>query len=45
MVKGVPLEAPWNAKNARALDAQTLGGWISSWWNVPNAAADKTPQC
>jgi monoamine oxidase len=35
----LPLEAPWEARDARALDAQTLGDWISSWVNVPSPTA------
>lgn len=41
MVKRVPLEEPWKTPNARSLDAQTLGAWIDSGWNVPTATARK----
>jgi monoamine oxidase len=39
MVKRVPLDAPWHTSRARRLDSRTLGGWLSSWWNVPSATA------
>jgi monoamine oxidase len=32
-------ERPWEAPDARTLDAQTLGEWISSEWNVPDPKA------
>jgi monoamine oxidase len=35
----LPLDAPWEAKPAAELDAQTLGGWISSDLNVPSDRA------
>jgi monoamine oxidase len=31
----VPIDKPWEAPDAEKLDAQTLGEWISSEWNVP----------
>ncbi|HET6230618.1 MAG TPA: FAD-dependent oxidoreductase [Longimicrobiaceae bacterium] len=39
MAAGLPLDRPWDAPGARELDAQTLEGWISSWWNVPSERA------
>lgn len=39
MIRRVPLEAPWEARRAAALDARTLGAWISSPRNVPTEAA------
>jgi monoamine oxidase len=41
MVKRLPLDEPWTASGARALDAQTLGAWFGSPWNVPSATARK----
>jgi monoamine oxidase len=41
MVKRLPLDAPWTAADARALDSRTLGAWIHSRWNVPSATARK----
>jgi monoamine oxidase len=41
MVKRLPIEAPWKASGARALDSQTLGAWLGSRWNVPSATARK----
>jgi monoamine oxidase len=41
MVKRLPLDEPWKASGARALDAQTLGAWFGSPWNVPSAMARK----
>jgi hypothetical protein len=41
MVKRVPIDEPWKADGARALDAQTLGGWFRSPWNVPSATERK----
>jgi len=35
----LPLDRPWEAPNATALDAQTLGGWIASPLNVPSDKA------
>jgi monoamine oxidase len=35
----LPLDRPWEAPNAAALDAQTLGGWLSSPVNVPSERA------
>jgi len=37
MAMGVPLEAPWDAADAPAWDAQTFATWIDA--NVPSAAA------
>src|SRR5262249_60659823 len=39
MARRLPLEAPWEAPDARALDARTLGGWLASPLNVPTAPA------
>jgi monoamine oxidase len=41
LVKRLPIDAPWKAAGARALDAQTLGAWFGSRWNVPSATARK----
>ena len=41
MVDRVPLDEPWKTSGAQALDAQTLGAWIASRWNVPSATAQK----
>jgi monoamine oxidase len=41
MAERVPIDAPWNAIGARELDAQTLGAWFDSPWNVPSATARK----
>jgi len=41
MVKRLPLAEPWKARGARELDAQTLGAWFASPWNVPSATARK----
>jgi monoamine oxidase len=39
MARRVPLDAPWTAPGAAALDAQTIASWIDSRWNVPSATA------
>ena len=39
MAQRLPLEAPWAARGAKALDARTLGEWITSPLNMPTAAA------
>jgi monoamine oxidase len=41
MVKRLPIDEPWKASGARALDSQTLGAWFGSPWNVPSANARK----
>jgi monoamine oxidase len=41
MAKRLPIDAPWNASGAKALDSQTLGAWFGSPWNVPSATARK----
>jgi monoamine oxidase len=41
MVKRLPIDEPWKAKGARALDSQTLGAWFGSRLNVPSATARK----
>lgn len=41
MVKRLPIDEPWKASGARALDSQTLGAWFGSPWNVPSATARK----
>jgi monoamine oxidase len=41
MVKRLPIDEPWKADGARALDSQTLGAWLDSPWNVPSATARK----
>ena len=41
MVKRLPVDKPWEANGAQALDSATLGAWIASPWNVPSAAARK----
>src|SRR5437764_1467558 len=39
MGQRLPLDAPWDAPGAKALDARTLGGWLASPLNVPTAPA------
>jgi monoamine oxidase len=39
MARSVPLDAPWSAPEAAALDARTIASWIDSPWNVPTADA------
>jgi monoamine oxidase len=39
MARTLPLDAPWQAKNAKHLDARTLGEWISSRCNIPTVTA------
>src|SRR6202008_2609535 len=39
LVQTLPLEKPWEAPNARELDAQTLGAWLDSDWNLPSENA------
>lgn len=39
MANRLPVDAPWQAHDARAWDEQTLGDWISSPFNVPSATA------
>jgi monoamine oxidase len=41
MVKSLPIDEPWKADGARALDSQTLGAWFGSPWNVPSSNARK----
>jgi monoamine oxidase len=41
IVKKMPLNEPWKTSGAQALDSQTLGAWIDSWWNFPSATARK----
>lgn len=41
MVKRLPIDEPWKANGAKALDSQTLGAWIGSRLNVPSATARK----
>jgi monoamine oxidase len=41
LVKRLPLDEPWKASGARALDSQTLGAWFGAPWNVPSTAARK----
>jgi monoamine oxidase len=41
MAKRLPIDAPWKASEAKALDAQTLGAWCESRWNVPSGTARK----
>jgi monoamine oxidase len=37
--KEVPLQAPWEAERAREWDAQTLGAWLDSSFNMPSGPA------
>ncbi|MDX6381747.1 MAG: monoamine oxidase, partial [Rubrobacteraceae bacterium] len=37
--KEVPLQAPWEAERAREWDAQTLGAWLDSSFNLPSEPA------
>ena len=39
LARSVPLEAPWTAPGAAALDARSIGDWIDSAWNVPSSVA------
>jgi len=39
MARKIPLDAPWDAPNAAALDARTVASWIDSGLNVPSATA------
>jgi monoamine oxidase len=39
MAKRVPLDAPWDAPGAAALDARTIASWIDSPLRVPGRAA------
>ena len=39
MAKTIPLDAPWAAPNAAALDARTVASWIESRLNVPSRMA------
>ena len=41
MAKRLPIDKPWTAASAKALDSQTLGAWFSSPWHVPSATARK----
>jgi monoamine oxidase len=36
LARRVPLDAPWTAPGAAALDARTITSWIDSPWNVPS---------
>jgi monoamine oxidase len=38
-VKKVPLDRPWDTPNAEALDAQTVGAWLRSDFNLPSSTA------
>lgn len=39
MARRLPADAPWQARGARAMDARTLGQWLSSPVNLPSATA------
>lgn len=39
MVNDLPLETPWTKRDAAQLDAQTLGEWLDTWYNVPTSTA------
>jgi monoamine oxidase len=39
MARQLPADAPWQAEGARALDARTLGQWLSNPLNVPSDTA------
>jgi monoamine oxidase len=39
MAKAVPLDAPWRARDAPALDARSVASWIDSRLNVPSRTA------
>jgi monoamine oxidase len=41
IVKRMPVQEPWNISGARDLDAQTLGTFIASRWNIPTDTARK----
>jgi monoamine oxidase len=38
LARRVPLDAPWTAPDAAALDARTITSWIDSPWNAPSRA-------
>ena len=39
MARAIPLDAPWTAPGAAALDARTIASWIDSRLNVPSRTA------
>ena len=39
MARSIPLDAPWTARGAAALDARTITSWIESRLNVPSRTA------
>lgn len=39
LAASMPLDRPWDAPNARALNSQTLGEWLGSELNIPFAEA------
>ncbi|MCW5889275.1 MAG: FAD-dependent oxidoreductase [bacterium] len=39
MAKRVPLDAPWTAPGARAIDARSAASWVDSPWNVWSSRA------
>jgi len=39
MAKRLPIDAPWDAPRAQALDRRSLGDWIWSGFNIPSAQA------
>jgi monoamine oxidase len=39
MARAVPLDAPWSAREAAALDARPVASWLESRLNVPSRAA------
>jgi monoamine oxidase len=41
LLQSLPHDGSWRGEAARALDAQTLGAWCASPWNVPSPTARK----
>ena len=35
----IPIDAPWDARDARRLDALSFETWVARWWNVPSRTA------
>jgi len=39
MSRRVPIDAPWQARDALRLDALSFATWVGRWWNVPSRTA------
>jgi monoamine oxidase len=39
LAERVPLDAPWTAPDAAALDGESIASWIGSRWNIPSTLA------